>query len=313
VDRRAFLAGTLGLLVAPLRVKAQPPKVPRIGFLRFASPQPRQFEAFSDGLRALGYIEGQTIAIEQRYAEGVRDRFPGLAAELVRLKVDLLVVDGFPEAAKSVTGTIPVIFTLVGDPVAQGLVASLARPGGNLTGLTLFATELAGKRLELLKAVVPMASRVAVLANPTNLGIPFMLRETEVAARTLGLQLQTFEVRTPSDLDDVFEALTRGGFKALVQVNDAMLFSQRARIVELAARRRVPAMYEGREFVEAGGLMSYGPNLAENFRRAATYVDKILKGAKPADLPVEQPTKFELVINFRTPDMGVRIYATPAA
>ena len=209
-------------------------------------------------------------------------------------------MDGFPEAAKSVTGTIPVIFTLVGDPVSQGLVASLARPGGNLTGLTLFATELAGKRLELLKAAVPMASRVAVLANPTNLGIPFMLRETEVAARTLGLQLQTFEARTPNELDHAFEEMTRGGFKALVQVNDAMLFSQRARIVELATRHRLPAIYEGREFAESGGLMSYGPNLAENFRRAATYVDKILKGAKPADLPVEQPTKFELVINLKT-------------
>jgi putative tryptophan/tyrosine transport system substrate-binding protein len=300
LDRRVFLTGSLGLLVAPLRVEAQPPKAPRIGYLRVPSPQPSQFEAFREGLKALGYIEGQSIAIEQRHADGVRPRLPGLAAELVRLNVDMIVVDtGDPTLLESLRGTIPIIFTLANDPVRDGLVASLARPGGNFTGLTFFVGyELAGKRLALLKEAIPKTSRVAVLANPANSGTQPNVRETEVTARALGLRLQVFEVRTPDELDSAFEAMQRGGVEALVQVNDGMLFSQRGRIVDLAARRRLPAVYEDREFVESGGLMSYGVGIAANFRRAATYVDKILKGAKPADLPVEQPTTFELVVNL---------------
>jgi putative tryptophan/tyrosine transport system substrate-binding protein len=260
-------------------------------------------------LKALGHVEGLTIAIEQRYADGVRPRFPGLAAELVRLNVDLIVVDtGDPTLLQGLRGVIPVIFTLAVDPVRDGLVGSLARPGGNFTGLTfVVGYELTGKRLALLKEAVPKASRVAVLANPANYSTPPNLREMEATARALGLQLQVFEVRAPGELESAFEAMQRGGVVALVQVNDGMLFSQRARIVELAARRGLPAAYEEREFVESGGLI-YGISIAENFRQAATYVDKILKGAKPADLPVEQPTTFELVINLRTAKaLGVTI------
>jgi ABC-type uncharacterized transport system substrate-binding protein len=261
-------------------------------------------------LKVLGHVEGQTIAIEQRHADGVRPRFPGLAAELVRLNVDLIVVDtGDPTLLQGLRGVIPVIFTLAVDPVRDGLVGSLARPGGNFTGLTfVVGYELAGKRLALLREAVPKASRVAVLANPANYSTPPTLRETEATARALGLQLQVFEVRAPGELESAFEAMQRGGVEALVQLNDGMLFSQRGRIVELAARRGLPAAYEEREFVESGGLMSYGISIAENFRQAATYVDKILKGAKPADLPVEQPTTFELVINLRTAKaLGVTI------
>ena len=292
----------MALLVAPLTGEAQQPKVPRIGYLRVPSPQPRQFEAFREGLKALGYIEGQNIVIEQRHAEGVRPRFPRLAADLVQLNVDMIVVDtGDPVLLQSLRGTIPIIFTTAVDPVRDGLVASLARPGGNFTGLTFHVGyELAGKRLALLKEAVPKASRVAVLANPANSGTQSNLRETEVTARALGLRLQILEVRTPDELDGAFEAMQRGGAEALIQLPDGMLFSQRGRIGDLAARRLLPAIYEDREFVESGGLMSYGSGIAENFRRAATYVDKILKGAKAADLPVEQPTKFELVINLKT-------------
>ena len=302
MDRRAFIAGTLGLLAAPLAGEAQPPKVPRIGYLRVPSPQPRQFEAFREGLKALGYIEGQNIAIEQRHAEGVRPRLPGLAAELVHLNVDMIVVDtGRPHASPEPEGHDPDHLRAAVDPVRDGLVASLARPGGNFTGLTFYVGyELAGKRLALLKEAVPKASRVAVLANPANSGTAPNLRETEVTARALGLRLQVFEVRAPDELESAFEAMQQGGVEALVQLPDGMLFSQRGRIVDLAARRRLPAIYEDREFVESGGLMSYGVGIAANFRRAATYVDKILKGAKPADLPVEQPTKFEFVINLKT-------------
>jgi putative ABC transport system substrate-binding protein len=291
------------LLVAPFATEAQPTeKISRIGFLRRTSPQPSDFEAFRQGLRELGHIEGQNIAIAQRYANEVADRLPDLAAELVRLKVDLIVVDGTAtaRAAKAATQTIPIVFTLAVDPVGTGLVANFARPGGNVTGLTQMAPELNGKRLELLKDLVPGLSRVAVLLNPANPSVPLQLREIEAAAQALGVQLQVFEVRDPKEFDRAFSAMAEGRARALTPLTDAMFFSRRGRIVQLASKNRLPAIYEERRFVEAGGLMSYATSIPDLWRRAAAYADKILKGAKPGDLPVEQPTKFELIINLRT-------------
>jgi putative ABC transport system substrate-binding protein len=295
----------LGVLVAPLASNAQQPaKMYRIGILRRAAHQAADFEAFREGLRALGYIEGQNLAIEQRYAEGVSERLTALAAELVRLQVDVIVVDGTlpAQAARTATTTIPIVFTTVGDPVAKGLVASLAQPGGTLTGLTSPNPEIVGKQLELLKEAVPGASRVAVLGNPDTylvmggLTLP-ILQET---ARALEVQLHVFGVREPQGFEDAFAAMTRWRAEALLILADGMFFSQRARLVALAAQSRLAAMYEAREFVEAGGLMSYGMSFPDVWRRAATYVAKLLKGAKPADLPVEQPMKFELVINRKS-------------
>ena len=296
------LGALLFALCLSAEAQQQPGKVPRIGFLRRAAPEPADFEAFRQGLRDLGYFEGKNIITEQRYAHGLADRLPGLAAELVGLKVDILVVDGTATAAaaKSATTTIPIVFTLAGDPVATGLVASLARPGGNLTGLSQIAPELSGKRLELLKEAASKVSRVAVLRNPDNPATGVQLKETEAAARAIGLQLRVFELREPKELDNAFSSMVGARADALVQLTDGMFFTQRVRIVELAAKGRLPAIYEAREFVEAGGLMSYGVSFIALYRRAATYVDKILKGAKPADVPVEQPTKFELVINLKT-------------
>jgi putative ABC transport system substrate-binding protein len=301
----ALVILALGLLAAPLAADAQPPpKVPRIGIL-WASPisaNAHLREAFRQGLRELGYVEGQNVAIEFRYAEGKLERLPDLAAELVRLKVDVIVATNTPTAlaAKQATRTIPIVVSVSGDPVESGLVASLARPGGNVTGLSLMVPELAGKRLQLLKEVVPGTSRVAVLSNPTNPYTGLVVRETQAAARVLGVQLQPLEVRAAEDIDRAFQAAIRGRANALIVVDDGLVFTHRARIVALAAKSRLPAIYPFREPVEAGGLMSYATNLADSNRRAATYVDKILKGAKPADLPVEQPTRFELVINMKT-------------
>ncbi len=305
--RRLFFISilALGALAAPLAADAQPPpKVPRIGIL-WASPisaNAHLREAFRQGLRELGYVEGRNVALELRYAEGKLDRLPDLAAELVRLKVDVIVAANTPTAlaAKQATRTIPIVMALSGDPVESGLVASLARPGGNVTGLSLMAPELGGKRLQLLKEVVPRASRVAVLSNPNNPFTGLMVRETEAAARVLGVQLQAREIRAPEDIDRAFQAAIRGRASALIVVDDGLVFTHRARIAALAAKSRLPAIYPFRESVEAGGLMSYATNFADSYRRAATYVDKILKGAKPADLPVEQPTRFELVINVKT-------------
>ncbi len=298
------VALALGILSAPLAADVQPPpKVPRIGIL-WPSPISviaHNLEAFRQGLRELGYVEGQNIAIEFRSAEGKWERLPDLAAELVRLKVDVIVANTPAAlAAKQATRTIPIVMAVSGDPVGDGLVASLARPGGNVTGLSLMVPELGGKRLQLLKEVVPRASRVAVLWNPA---VPFtgrVVREMEAAARVLGVQLQPLEIRAPEDIDRAFEAAIRGRASALNVVDDPLVFAHRARILALAAKSRLPAIYPWREFVDAGGLMSYAANLADSFRRAATYVDKILKGTKPADLPVEQPTRFELVINMKT-------------
>jgi putative ABC transport system substrate-binding protein len=298
------LIATGVLLAAPLAAEAQPAgKVYRIGFLRRTSPEPAAWEAFRQALRDLGYSETQNVVIEQRYAHGASDRLPGLAADLVRLKMDVIVVDGMPTAVavKAATTSIPVVFVLGVNPVSYGLVASLARPGGNFTGLTMaVGYELAGKRLELLKGTVPNLSRLAVLGNPTSSVTGPFLRDAERAARALGVEFQAFEAASPEDLASVYSAMMRWSADGLNTLNDAMFFSQRQRIVELAAKNRLPAMYPETEFVQAGGLMSYGPDFDYLFRRAASYVDKILKGAKPADLPVEQPTKFELVINLKT-------------
>jgi putative ABC transport system substrate-binding protein len=295
-----WLLTTVFLAVVSVEAQ-QPKKVPRIGFL---SPHSRassvRIETFRQGLRDLGYVEGQNIVIEQRYAEG-NPGLPGLAAELVSLKVDVIFAVTTPavQAAKKATTTVPIV-TVSGDPVGFGFVASLARPGGNITGLANLTPELVGKRLELLKEVLPRVSRVAVLWNPDSTGAALRMRETEAAASSLGLKLQPVEVRGPNDFEHAFSAMKKERADALVPLRSPLIEAQGKQIVELAAKNRLPAMHDSREFSEAGGLMSYGAMGADLDRRAATYVDKILKGAKPADLPVEQPTQFELIINLKT-------------
>ena len=309
VLRRVGLVSLLCLttLAAPLAAEAQPAaKVPRIGYLAGSlATSPHLREAFRQGLRDLGYVEGRNVVIEYRDAEGKYDRLPALAADLVALKVDVIVVTSTPAAlaAKQATRTIAIVLAFVADPIGSGLVTSLARPGGNVTGLSFMAPELVGKRLELLKQAVPGASRIAVLWHPGDLGEGTekeMLKEADVAARALGVRLQVVEVRGPEDFDRAFSDMTRARADAVTVQSTNIFFIERRRLVDLAAKNRLPAMYLVREFVDAGGLMSYAPNVADLFRRAATYVDKILKGVKPADLPVEQPTKFELVINMKT-------------
>jgi len=295
---------TLLLLAAGTFTDAQQPKkVPRIGYLAPGSPasdSPR-IDPFRQGLRELGYTEGQDIVIELRFAEGKSERLPAIVAELIQLKVDVIVLSGTPaaRAAKQATSTIPIVMGTSADPVGTRLVASLARPGGNVTGLSTLGSDLSGKRLELLKEVVPGVSRIAVLSNPTNQSVPALLSETEIAAQSLGVQVQFLEARVPNELNKVFVAI-KDRPSALMVVPDPMLFAQRKRLSDLAAESRLPTMAEWEEFVQAGGLMSYGPSFREMFRRAAVYVDKILKGRTPADLPVEQPTKFELMINLKT-------------
>ena len=297
----------LGGLFSPLAVRAQQAaKVPRIGYLagdRAASPH--LIEAFRQGLRDLGYVEGSNVLIEYRDAEGKFERLPALAAELVALKVDVIVAGGTPLilAAKQATRTLPIVFAAASDPVTDGLVTSLARPGGNVTGLSNIAPDLVGKRLELLKQAVPGVNRVAILWQPGGTGERTeqdMRKGAEAAARALGVRLQFLEARGPADFDRAFSDMTRERAGALTSLGGSMFFSERRRLVDLAAKNRLPALYQQREFVDAGGLMSYGANLADNFRGAAGYVDKILKGTKPGDLPIEQPTKFELVINTKT-------------
>jgi putative ABC transport system substrate-binding protein len=253
-------------------------------------------------MRELGYVEGQNILVEGRWYEDRTDRLPALAAELVRLKVDVIVAGAppAPEAAQGATSTIPIVMANHSDPVGSGLVASLAKPGKNATGLSTVARELVGKRLQLLKQAVPGITRLAALWNPTVATQTLELREAGVAARSLKVQLQVLEARAPSDFAGAFSAMTKERANGVIIFTSSMFYAERTRIAELAAQSRVPAIYSVREFAEAGGLMTYGINLHESFRRAATYVDKILKGAKPADLPVEQPTKFELVINLKT-------------
>lgn len=292
-------------LLAVLTGAQQPQKVPRIGVLIAGSPASNatRVEAFRQGLRELGYVERQNIAIEYRYGEGKRERFPDLAAELVRLKVDVIVAGGGTGQAlpvKKATSSIPIVFTNVSDPVGAGLVASLARPGGNVTGLSSVSQDLSGKRLELLKETIPKASRFAVLYNPNDSAKVAEFKEIEVAARPLGVQLQSLEVRSLDEFENAFKTATRGKAAALQVLPTTILSTHRKRIAELATKSRLPTMWAESGFMDAGGLMSYGPNYDDLFRRATTYVDKILKGAKPADLPVEQPMKFELVINLKT-------------
>ena len=304
MKRREFITFVGGAAAAwPFGAHAQAMKIARIGFLRQAGPDQKQFDAFRDGLRTAGYVEGQNIVIEQRYAAGAYDRLSALATDLVRSNVDVIVVDGTAaaKACKDATATTPVVFALAVDPVADGLVKSFAHPGGNLTGLTMtVGYGLAAKRLELLKDMTQALSRVAVLGNPTNpTHVPYM-REVERAAATLGFELRVFEVRAPADLPGAFAAMVDWSAGGMVSLSDAMLFSQRDRVAELELKSKLPAVYPEADFPAAGGLASYGPNLRDQFRRAAGYVDKILKGARPADLPIEQPTKFELVVNLKT-------------
>ena len=308
MNRRTFLCGlTLGTLSASLDAEAQQAgKVARIGWLAVKlAPNLHLSEAFRQGLRDLGYVEGRNVVIEYRDAEGKFERLPALAAELVALKVDVIVAPSTPAAlaARQATKTIPVIFAALGDPVTSGLVTSLARPGGNVTGVSFLSPELVGKRLERLTQAVPGAGRVAVLWQPGDVPestAKDLRTEAEVAARALGVRLQVVEARGPTDFDRAFSEMTKAHVDALSVLTSAMLFTERGRLVALAAKHRLPAVYPWREGADAGGLMSYGPNLPDLYRRAATYVDKILKGAKPGDLPVEQPTKFELVINMKT-------------
>jgi putative ABC transport system substrate-binding protein len=304
IDRRAFILA-LGLLAAPVATVGQPPgKVPQIGVLSGSSPliHAGRIEAFRQGLRERGYTEGRNIVVEYRYADGQTGRLAALAEELVALKVDVIVTSGdlAIRAARQASQTIPIVAALAGDLVAPGHVASLARPGGNITGLTTLVSELSGKRLELLKTAFPKISRVAVLWNPDNATNAAGVKEIETAARALGLQVVSAGARKPEDLEGEFQTIRRERADALLAVADLMLLSQRARIVAFAAKHRLPAMYGNQDYMDAGALMAYGPNVADLFRRAATYVDKILKGARPADLPVEQATKIELVINVKT-------------
>ena len=308
MDRRAFIVAVTGaLLAAPLAAKAQPAgKVYRIGYISNSPPNTpessRLHEAFRQGLRERGWVEGRNAVIEWRFAEGRMERFPDLAADLVRLKVDLIVTLGGPaaRAAKQATTTIPIVAVAVSDPVGQGFVASLARPGGNVTGLATLFPELAVKRLGLLTEILPGVSRVAVLWNAANPGNVIILRGVQAAARTLGVTLQSREVRGPDDFEAAFAKMSRERPDALMILDDPLLFQYRASIVDFAAKKRLPTMHPFRESVEAGGLIAYSVNLAELNRRAAEYVDKILKGADPAELPIEQPTEFELVINLKT-------------
>ena len=317
IVRRTFLCGmALATMCVPLAAGAQQSgKIATIGVLRPGSPPDTGVEALLRGLLELGYVEGQNIAIELRYAEGKSGRLAALAAELVQRRVDVLVaMGGTPVAlaAKRATTRIPIVMTNVADPVETGLVANLARPSGNITGLATLSPELSGKRLELLKEGVPGLSRVVVLWNPTNPSAALQRKETEAAAGALGLRVQVLEARGPDAFENAFRAARDAG--AVLPLGDPAFTTHRAQLTELAARSRLPAMYVSREFVEAGGLMSYGVSLPSLFQRSAYFVDRILKGAKPADLPVEQPTKFELVINQKTAKaLGLTIPASVLA
>ena len=296
----------IGLLLTPLAPEAQPPShVHRIGALSGLGPTPGRdpfVEAFLEGMRTLGYVEGQHLVMEYRGAEGQYERLPALAAELARLPVDVLLAVITPAALalKNATTTIPIVMVSVGDPVGSGLVASLARPGGNVTGLTSLSPDLVGKQLEFLKDVLPTVSRVAILWNPANPAHALMVREADVAAQALGVQLHRVEARGPEAFDSAFAAMTSAHAGALLVLGDSIFLQHRRRLAELATTSHLPTMHQVRALVEGGGLMSYAASAPDLQRRAATYVDKILKGAKPGDLPVERPMKFELVINLKT-------------
>jgi putative tryptophan/tyrosine transport system substrate-binding protein len=301
---RLVVTLALAILTAPLAADAQrPAQVPRIGvLLTLYSPAEDAPEAFRQGLRELGYIEGQNIAIEWRSAEGKYDQLPALAAELVGLGVDVIMADvtRATQAARQATTTIPIVMLQVADPVGSGLVPSLAHPGGNITGLSILLPDISAKRLQLLTEAVPTVSRVAVLWNPDTPYHKTLLQEVEAAAPALRLHLLPIAVQEPGEFEGAFSAMARAQVDALFVADDPMFFTSRTRLVELAAKSRLPTMFAHRGFVPAGGLMSYGPSLSERFRLAATYVDKILKGRKPSDLPVEQAAKLEFVINLKT-------------
>jgi putative tryptophan/tyrosine transport system substrate-binding protein len=307
LGKKTIVVLLLGLTLALVHVAEaqQQAKVPKIGFLVVPSRAffANRIELFRQGLRSLGYVEGKNVVIEYRYAEGNLDRLPDLARGLVSVKVDVIVTSSTQSvlAAKNATRTIPIVFAGVNDPVATRLVESLAMPGGNVTGLSILAPELGGKRLELLKEAVPRITRVTFLfGSGSQASLAVTVKETQAAARALGLQCQSIEVRDSKGFDDAFEAATKERAQALLTSPGPIINTHQARIVEFAAKNRLPAMYAAPEFVDGGGLMSYAPNYTDQFSRVAIYVDKILKGAKPADLPVEQPTKFEFVINLKT-------------
>jgi len=299
-----FVGFVLFILLIALRlsVDAQQPKnIPRIGWLGAARTSSPRIEAFRQGLHELGYAEGKNIFIEYRYAEGKLDRLPALAAELVRLKVDVIVA-GSPQAtrsAKQATSTIPIVMAFDDDPVGSGFVASLARPGGNITGLSTLFPEMSGKQLELLREIVPKLSRVAVLGNATQPGNPQALREINLTADGFGVQIQYLEVRAPKDIETAFREASKERADAVLVLSTTVLYFNRRQVSDLAVKTRLPTIYGRPEYVDEGGLVYYGPSYTDLYRRAAVYVDKILKGAKPADLPVEQPTKFELIINLK--------------
>jgi putative ABC transport system substrate-binding protein len=300
------------LAIVHLAEAQEPAKIPRIGLLGVisASAAEGRIEAFRQGLRDLGYVEGKNIVIEYRTAEGKLERLPALASELVRLRVDVIVTRGPPptRSAKEATSTIPIVMGSDIDPVGNGFVASLARPGGNITGLSALSPELSGKQLELLKEIIPKLSRVAALGTSTIPGSTQVLRETKAAAGAFGVHLQYLEVRGPTDIEMAFRAASKEHADAVLVLPNFLTLSQRTQVVDLAVKSRLPAMYPQSEYVEEGGLMTYGPSINDLFRRAATYVDKILKGAKPADLPVEQPTKFEFIINLKAAkQIGLKI------
>ena len=301
MDRRAFITTVCGSIVAtPLAAEAQqPPKVPRIGVLE---ANPGFEKPFHDGLNQFGYMEGKNIFLEWRWAHARAERFPELAADLVRLKVEVIVATNNPAvaAAQKATKTIPIVMVLATDPVGLRFVASLARPAGNITGLTIQSPELAGKRLQLLKEAVPHLTRVAVLWDPAEPGRHELVKDTEAASPKLGLQLQTMGVRSRSEIGSAFTTMTREGVGAVIVYGSSLLYAHRATIAELALKSRLPAMCPGPEWVAAGFVMTYSASFNDMFRRAPYFVDRLLKGAKPGDLPVEQPTKFELVINVKT-------------
>jgi putative ABC transport system substrate-binding protein len=304
--RREFITLLGGAAAAwPIAVQAQQrSNVPRVGYLfSFAQEDDKQlWQACWQGLRDLGYVEGQSIILEPRWAEGHHDRLPGLVAELVMLKVDVIVAAATPAslAAKAATSTIPIVIVAVADPVKSGLVVSLARPGGNVTGLSLLTSDLSGKRLQILKEIVRNISHVAVLMNPDNRSGSVFWGQTQLAAQQLGVELQRLEARNPKEIERAFAVVVDRRVDALIVFDDPVLWSYRAEIVAQAAAQRLPEMYGYRDFVDGGGLISYGPDRPDHYRHTAIYVDKILKGAKPADLPVEQSVKFELIVNLKT-------------
>ena len=307
MKRREFIALAGGAAAAstlswPLAAREQPTgKVARIGFLRIGPPPPSFIGPLRQGLKDLGYLEDKNFVFDYGLAQRV-DQLPGLAAELVRRKVDVLVASGTPAVipARNATSAIPVVFIAALDPVATGVVTSLARPGGNVTGFTAVFSDLTGKRLEFLKEMLPTLTRVALLTRPANPGHYQYVQQTQIAARLLRVELEVLAVNSPDDFEPAFRRAADAGVTALIQIDDAMLTTHRQRLVELATSHRIPGAYGFREFVEIGGFMALGPSYSELYRRAAEYLDKILKGAKPADLPVQQPTKFELILNLKT-------------